>query len=59
MEPLSCMLACDAAPGCDSFSYNPAQQKCFLKAGGERRTCKAADTMCVSARGKAYSCGTW
>jgi hypothetical protein len=53
------MLACDAAPGCDSFSYNPAQLKCFLKSGAARRTCRAAETVCVSARGKPYSCGVW
>lgn len=53
------MLACNAAPGCDSFAYNPAQKKCFLKAGAARRTCQAAETVCVSARGAPYSCGTW
>ena len=59
VEPVSCMLACEAAPGCDSFAYNPAQKKCFLKAGASRRTCAAPETVCVSARGKAYSCGRW
>lgn len=39
------MVACDSAPGCDSFAYNPAQQKCFLKSGASRRTCGAAETV--------------
>lgn len=39
------MVACDAAPGCDSFAYNRAQQKCFLKSGATRRTCGAAETV--------------
>lgn len=59
VEPVSCMLACNAAPGCDSFAYNQAQQKCFLKSGAQRETCQAAETVCVSARGAPYSCGTW
>lgn len=59
VEPVSCMLACEAAPGCDSFAYNPAQKKCFLKAGATRRSCAAPETVCVSARGKPYSCGRW
>lgn len=59
--PEDCMAACDlAAPaGCDSFSYNPEQRRCFLKAGGGRQTCKAQETVCMSSRGNPYSCGTW
>lgn len=53
------MLACDAAPGCDSFSYNAVQRACFLKRGASRATCRAPAVMCVSARGQAYSCGSW
>ena len=45
VEPVGCMVACDTAPGCDSFAYNPAQQKCFLKTGASRRTCGAAETV--------------
>lgn len=26
-----CAIACQAAAGCDSFTYNPVQQGCFLK----------------------------
>lgn len=59
VEPISCMLACNAAPGCDSFSYNAAQKRCFLKSGASRQTCGSAPTVCVSARGKTYSCGVW
>lgn len=59
VDPLACMLACDEAPSCTSFSYNPTQKKCFLKAGGARQTCQAAPTTCVSARGQPYSCGIW
>lgn len=59
VEPVTCMLACNAAPGCDSFAFNPAQRKCFLKAGPSRSTCEAAETVCVSARGSPYSCGAW
>lgn len=25
VDPLACMLACDEAPSCTSFSYNPTQ----------------------------------
>jgi len=53
------MLACEVAPGCDSFAYNPVQEKCFLKSGAIRQTCRAVPTMCVSARGQSYSCGVW
>jgi hypothetical protein len=53
------MLACNAAPGCDSFAYNPTASKCFLKAGGGRETCRSAPTVCVSRRGTTYSCGSW
>ncbi len=55
VEPVGCMVACDAAPGCDSFAYNPAQQRCFLKTGASRRTCgaaetvRAADSICMAA----------
>ncbi|KAI3438631.1 hypothetical protein D9Q98_001053 [Chlorella vulgaris] len=59
VEPVSCMLACNAAPGCDSFAYNPTASKCFLKAGGGRETCLSAPTVCVSRRGTTYSCGSW
>ena len=53
------MLACNAATDCDSFSYNPSQKACFLQSGASRQTCGAAPTVCVSARGKTYSCGVW
>ncbi|KAL4859907.1 Mannan endo-1 [Chlorella vulgaris] len=59
VEPVSCMLACNAAPGCNSFAYNPTASKCFLKAGGGRETCRSAPTVCVSRRGTTYSCGSW
>lgn len=43
VEPEDCMMACDLAQasGCDSFSYNPEQKKCFLKAGASTSTCQA------------------
>jgi hypothetical protein len=53
------MIACNSAPGCDSFSYNPTMKRCFLKAGGSQQTCGSAPTVCVSARGQPYSCGVW
>lgn len=28
-----CAVACTGAPGCDMFTYNGAQQGCFLKSG--------------------------
>lgn len=34
-----CQIACEAAVGCDSFSYNAIQQQCFLKNGGSKTTC--------------------
>jgi mannan endo-1,4-beta-mannosidase len=33
VDPLRCVLACEMAAGCDSFSFNSLQKKCFLKAG--------------------------
>lgn len=38
------MGACDlaAAAGCNSFSYNPQQRKCFLKAGPSADTCQVS-----------------
>jgi len=34
-----CQLACEAADGCDSVSYNTASQLCFLKAGPSSSDC--------------------
>ena len=34
-----CQLACEAADGCDSVSYNVASQLCFLKAGPSSNDC--------------------
>ena len=34
-----CQLACQAAPACDSVSYNTASQLCFLKAGPSSSNC--------------------
>jgi len=34
-----CEIACELTVGCDSFSYNGAQQACFLKNGGSKTTC--------------------
>ncbi len=42
MLPVSaegCQLACEAADGCDSVSYNTASQLCFLKAGPSSSDC--------------------
>ena len=39
VEPVACILACNAATGCDSFSYNPDQKRCFLKTGASSDTC--------------------
>ena len=36
---LGCEIACEAATGCDSFSFNAVQQQCFLKNGGSKTTC--------------------
>ena len=33
------MLACNAAPGCDSFAYNAEQERCFLKTGAGASVC--------------------
>lgn len=30
---LGCKTACDDAPGCTSFFYDPGQQQCFIKSG--------------------------
>ncbi|KAL4519468.1 hypothetical protein Ndes2526A_g01925 [Nannochloris sp. 'desiccata'] len=57
--PEQCMIACSTAPGCDSFSYNPNQKRCFLKSGAIPEICETADTVCTSARGDEYSCGRW
>lgn len=42
VSPQGCMQACELAPGCDSFSYNPEQRKCFLKhaAGASQDVCQ-------------------
>ena len=37
---LGCMAACDMAPGCTAFSYNPVMHQCFLKAKPSTKTCK-------------------
>ncbi len=34
-----CQIACELTVGCDSFSYNGAQQACFLKNGASKTTC--------------------
>ena len=36
---LGCEIACEAAVGCDAFSYNAVQQQCFLKNGASKTTC--------------------
>jgi mannan endo-1,4-beta-mannosidase len=59
VTPEQCMIACSTAPGCDSFSYNPSQRRCFLKSGAMPEICETADTVCTSARGGEYSCGRW
>jgi mannan endo-1,4-beta-mannosidase len=59
VTPEQCMIACSTAPGCDSFSYNPSQRRCFLKSGAMPEICETADTVCTSARGGDYSCGRW
>lgn len=57
--PEQCMIACSTAPGCDSFSYNPTQRRCFLKSGALPEMCETAETVCTSARGDSYGCGRW
>jgi len=57
--PEQCIIACSTAPGCDSFSYNPTQRRCFLKSGAMPEICETADTVCISSRGDSYSCGRW
>lgn len=56
---LECMLACDAAPGCDSFTYNELMQGCFLKSSPSSQLCSRPETLCVATRGQTYSCGIW
>jgi hypothetical protein len=41
VEPIHCMMACEMTEGCDSFSYNPWQRKCFLKAKPSTTVCQA------------------
>ncbi|RMZ57555.1 hypothetical protein APUTEX25_001755 [Auxenochlorella protothecoides] len=40
VQPVDCMAACNEAPGCTAFSYNPSLQKCFLKTGSSYNTCQ-------------------
>ncbi|KAL4437982.1 hypothetical protein ABPG77_004203 [Micractinium sp. CCAP 211/92] len=60
-----CAVACIGAPGCDMFTYNPAQQGCFLKSGQcpLRNDCQPPPLTCwsVSDTGKNITtpCGTW
>ena len=42
-----CALACQAAQGCDSFTFNPTQRGCFLK----NRQCPLRNDCQVSAMG--------
>ncbi len=39
VSAVGCQLACEAAEGCDSVSYNVASQLCFLKAGPSFSDC--------------------
>ena len=41
MSVEGCQLACEAAIGCDSVSYNAATQLCFLKTSPSTDTCQA------------------
>lgn len=39
VTPLQCMIACSMTPECDSFAYNPEQERCFLKTGASLDVC--------------------
>lgn len=60
-----CAVACQAADGCEAFTYNPAQQGCFLKAQQcpLKNDCQPPEELCtsVSDMGKniTVNCGTW
>ncbi|KAK9806092.1 hypothetical protein WJX72_001044 [[Myrmecia] bisecta] len=42
-----CQVACLMAPACDSLTYNPASQQCFLKSGGSSASiCPVLYQMC-------------